>query len=79
MTPEAVKRILVFDEKGHPHVADISDIVDRGVDPASIRPALEVYFRKYGMRIASPEEYESHGFHQRERRLDRRIRLPKPR
>lgn len=77
MIPEATKRVLVFDEKGRPHVADISDIVNRGIDSASIRPALEAYFKKYNMRIASPEEQVSHGFPQRKPQLDRWAAKPK--
>ncbi|MFZ5534896.1 MAG: hypothetical protein ACOY3M_01940 [Patescibacteria group bacterium] len=79
MIPEALKQILVFDDKGHPHLADVSDIVNRSVDPESIRPALEAYFRKHHMRVASPEEYEHHGFPRRQPRMDRMISLPKPR
>ncbi len=68
--------MLVFDYNGVAHTADISDIVNRGVDPATIRPALQAYFEKHGLRIASLEEIERHGFHPRQQRLDRKIKLP---
>lgn len=73
------KTILVIDRDGVAHIADVSDIVNRGVDPASIRPALQAYFEKYGLRFASPDEMERHGFPQRRQRLDRNITLPKRR
>jgi len=81
MTQEAPlgKRILVFDAKGAAHTADISNIVNRGVDPASIRPALEAYFEKNGLRMATPAENARSGFPPRETRLDRWVVLPRNR
>jgi len=79
MTHEVIldKTILVFDQNGVAHTADISNIVNRGVDPASIRPALQAYFEKHGLRIAAFDEVERHGFPQRKQQFDWRIQLPK--
>ncbi len=79
MTREIVvdNQILVVTPDGHFHVADISDVVAPLINRDSIRPALEKYFEKHGLRMATAQEAKRHGFPTRESRLDRQAHVPK--
>lgn len=81
MTREVVlgNQIIVVARDGRFHIADISDVVEPLLDRESIRPALTAYFEKYGLRIATADEAERHGFPvRRERRTLYHHTLPKP-
>jgi|GEM_PF-746884 len=82
MTREVVlgNQIIVVARDGRFHIADISDVVEPLLDRESIRPALAAYFEKYGLRMATADEAERHGFPVRkERRTLYHHMIPKPR
>lgn len=72
-------QVLVVDRDGRFHMADVSDIVLPLFDRDSVPKALQIYFKKYNLRMATPDEMERNGFPQRQQRLDRSIQLPKRR